>query len=75
VRFTAAPGAMDAFGGNRLYMGGDVGEASVIVATTSGAVPGATPIAGGIRVATVAAAAAAVEAGEARAEEFRFYAQ
>lgn len=73
VQFTA--GKMDAFAGNTLYMGGDVGEGSVIVVTTSAAVDGATEIAAGIRVATVADAAAAVQAGRARPEEFRFFAQ
>ena len=73
VQFTT--GEMDAFAGNALYMGGDVGEGSVIVVTTSAAVDGATEIAAGIRVATVADAAAAVQAGRARTDEFRFFAQ
>ncbi|KAI8475942.1 MAG: hypothetical protein J3K34DRAFT_403263 [Monoraphidium minutum] len=74
VRFTADEG-MDAFAGNTLYMGGDVGESSVIVITSSAAVEGATEIAAGIRVATVAAATAAVRAGRASPDDFRFFAQ
>ncbi|GBF99958.1 hypothetical protein Rsub_12651 [Raphidocelis subcapitata] len=63
------------FGGNRLYMGGDVGQNSIIVVTSAGAVADATEVAAGIRVCTVGAAAAAVRAGKARPEEFRFFAQ
>jgi putative transcriptional regulator len=74
VRFTVGE-AMDAFASNKLYMGGDVGESNVIVVTTSDAVEGATQIAAGIRVATVTAAAAAVKAGRAQPDDFRFYAQ
>lgn len=74
VQFTAGE-AMGAFAGNKLYMGGDVGEGSVIVVTTSARVDGATEIAAGIRVATVADAAAAVRAGRAAPDEFRFFAQ
>jgi len=63
-----------AFGDNKLWMGGDVGESSVIVVTTSAAVQDATEIAAGIRVCTISAAAAAVAAGKASPGEFRFFA-
>lgn len=63
-----------AFGDNKLWMGGDVGESSVIVITTSAAVQDATEIAAGIRVCTISAAAAAVAAGKATPGEFRFFA-
>lgn len=74
VRFTTDQ-LMGAFANNKLYMGGDVGEASVIVLTTAAAVEDATEIAAGIRVCTITAAAKAVQMGQAQASDFRFFAQ
>jgi putative transcriptional regulator len=74
VRF-ADDSLLERFAANRLYMGGDVGKSSVIVVTSSDRVGDATEVAAGIRVCTLAAAAAAVEAGAAAAGDFRFFAQ
>jgi putative transcriptional regulator len=74
VQFTSSDQQMALFKDNRLWLGGDVGESSVIVLTTSSAVADATQIAAGIRVCTIAAAAAAVAAGRAAPDEFRFFA-
>lgn len=74
VRFSAEQ-LMGPFRDNKLYMGGDVGESSVIVVTTSEAVTDSTRIAPGIRVCTISAASAAVRAGIAHPSEFRFFAQ
>jgi putative transcriptional regulator len=75
LAFTADEDATRPFADNRLYMGGDVGQSSTIVVTSSDAVVDATEVAAGIRVCTVGAAAAAVRAGKASAQEFRFFGQ
>jgi putative AlgH/UPF0301 family transcriptional regulator len=74
VQFTD-DGLLDSFASCKLYLGGDVGRSNVIVVTSSPRVEDATEVAAGIRVCTLAAAAAAVKAGAAAPGDFRFYAQ
>ena len=62
---------MENFLDNRLWMGGDVGDGTVIVLTHSDQVADTTQVAAGIRVCTVTAAAAAVESGKAKPSDFR----
>jgi putative transcriptional regulator len=76
VQFAGDDGALVApFRDNKLWLGGDVGESSIIVVTSSPAVAEATEVAAGLRVCSISAAAAAVEAGRAVPDDFRFFAR
>lgn len=66
---------LSSFAGNRLYMGGDVGETAMAVVTRRPGILGSTEVAAGLYHHTVHAAQQAVEQGLAAPSDFRFFAQ
>lgn len=76
VSFAADAALTAPFADNALWMGGDVGDGSVIVLARGGAaVDGATEVARGVRCCAIKDAAAAVRAGRAAPRDFRFFAR
>lgn len=66
---------LSAFGGNRLFMGGDCGDTAMVVLTHRGDVEGTTRVTDGVYHLNVHGACAAVDAGAAEPGDFRFFAQ
>ena len=68
-----APGSIDAFAENTVFMGGDAGSQSLVMIHGESALPGALEIGRGVYIGGVRAAAEAVEAGALPAERFKFF--
>lgn len=66
---------LHAFPGNRLFLGGDVGETAMVVLTRQHNVEGAVEVMRGVYLCNIVAAEAAVKAGVAEPNDFRFYAK